>query len=150
MEEEGDRLASGNDFEFAGGIAHFLCSDTGTIQHREIEVGKRGFFWEDDVASGSDGAAATTGQNDGQVVVIVAIRISNPAAEDDHAIIEQGAVAFFDRFELLKEISELGGVKLIYFGQHLQLFRVALMVRKPVVSIAHPDLGEGAVGAVMR
>ena len=57
---------------------------------------------------GRDRSAAAAGEEDREVVVRRgALPSPRPRAVDDHAVVEQGAVAFLDRLQLVEEVGEL-------------------------------------------
>src|SRR6266516_7057191 len=68
-------------------ITDALSGDTHPVQHREVEVGHRRFFLELEMATRSQGAAATPSHENGQVVVIVTVAVANRAAIDNHAVV---------------------------------------------------------------
>ena len=136
-------------FQCSAGVTDFFGVYAHASEHGEVEVGERRFLGHDDVPSGSEGAAAATCEKDGQVVVVVAVRIGNARAKDNHGMIEQSAAPFLDGLELFQEISELSGVKFIHFGQHFEFFGAVLVVGESMVGVIDTDLRERAIGAVV-
>src|SRR5260221_11467320 len=82
--------------------------------------------------------------------MIMRVSITDSSAINDHTIVEQGAFSFRDRLELLKKISELRGVKIIYFGNFLFLGFVVAVMRKLVVAFGYADHGIGPIIAIVR
>ena len=85
-------------------VAEDVNAGVYSIEHGEPEIGQRCFrlCGKAEMAAGFQGAAATAGEENGQVVVRVGIAIGDAAAVGDHAMIEQGSVAFGHGFEPLE------------------------------------------------
>ena len=77
---------------------------------------------------GLDGAAALAGEEDGQIVVVVAVAVADAAAVDDHGVVEEGPVAFADRFELAQQVSELLDVESVDLPELLVLLLVTAVM----------------------
>ena len=84
------------------------------------------------MASGLNRSATFTRQQYRQIIMIMSVAISNPAPINDHRIVQQGAFAFFDRFELLEEISELAYMKAVDSG-NLLLFGLVISVMREIM-----------------
>ena len=57
--------------------------------------------------AGLQAAAAFAGQQDGQVVGIVAVAVGETGAAHNHRIVQERLVAFLDRFQAREQIDEL-------------------------------------------
>ena len=71
----------------------------------------------------------------------VAVSVGQPAAVDDHRVVEQRAVAVLRRLELVEQICELLDVELIDLGDLLDLLFIARMMREAVMAFRDADLG---------
>ena len=80
------------------------------------------------MAAGENGAAAFARDQHGEILVVVLVAIADAAAVDDHAVVEQGPVAFANGFQLLKNVGELLGVKAIDGADLGELAGVVLMM----------------------
>ena len=99
--------------------------------------------------AGLDRPVALARQQDRQVVVGVGVAVADAAAVDDHAVVEQRAVALGDRLQLLEQVSQLGDVELVDLLDLLLLGRVAAVVREVVVAVRDADGPVAAVAAVV-
>src|SRR6266487_1452975 len=79
-------------------VTDALSGDTHPVQHGEVEVGHRRLLVEFDVATRSQGAAATPGHENGQVVVVVTVAVADRAAINNHAVVEQCPFGFLHGF----------------------------------------------------
>ena len=70
----------------------------------------------------------------------VAVPVGQPAAVDDHRVIEQRAVAILCGLELVEQIRELLDVELIDLRDLLDLLFIARMVRQAVMAFRDADL----------
>src|SRR6185437_8241072 len=93
-------------------------------------------------------AAAATGQEDRQVIVIMTIAIADAAADHHHAVVEQRAFAFLGVLELLNEAGDLRHVEAIDFADGVNLVLVVAVVRHSVMAVGHTGFGIGAIGAI--
>ena len=114
-----------------------------------MEIAHRGVFAEAQVAAALQGAAAAAGEDDGEVIMAVTVGIADAAAKNDHAVVQQASVAFFDAFEFLEEVGKLFTVKFINFSNFFELFCIVLVMGDAVVAIRDADFGEAAVGAIV-
>ena len=78
-------------------------------------------------------------QQDRQVVVVVAVAVADAAAVDDHAVVEQRAVAFLDRLQLAEQVGELLDVEAVDLLDLRLLLRVVAVVRQVVVAFGDAD-----------
>src|SRR5205823_6572173 len=85
-----------NTLQLPRAVSNALRRDAHAVKHREVKIGHRRFLVELDVASGRKRAAALTGQQDRQVVVVVPVAVPDGAAINNHAIVEQRPFAFLD------------------------------------------------------
>src|SRR5205814_4984910 len=76
-----------------------------------------------------------------EILMPVAVSVGQPAAVDDHRVVEQRAVAVLRRLELVEQICELLDVELIDLGDLLDLLFIARMVREAVMAFRDADLG---------
>ena len=95
-------------------------------------------------------AAAPTGQQNGQIVVVVPVAVANGAAVNNHAVVEQRSFAFLDGFHFAQETRELLHVKMIYLRDFFLFRLVVLMVGKGVVAFRHANGRIRAIVAVVR
>ena len=75
-----------------------------------------------------------------EVVVLVAVSIGKTAAVRDHRVIQQRAVAFLHRFELVQQVGELLDVIAVDLRDLFDLLRIAAMVSQSMMRVADPDL----------
>src|SRR5947207_379573 len=68
-----------NVLQLAGAVANALGRHAHAVEHGEVEIGHRRFSLQLDVATRSQRAATATGQQDGQVVVVVAVAVPDGA-----------------------------------------------------------------------
>src|SRR5262245_8289808 len=98
------RSPSLNSFQLPCTIADALGFYVHALEHGEVEIGHRGFFVEIDVPAGRERAATMTREQNWQVAMIVAVAIAYGGAINNHAVVEERALAFFHRFQLVEEI----------------------------------------------
>src|SRR5262245_25796023 len=114
--------------EPSGAIAEFLGRDAQPVQQGEEEVGHRRSLGILNVSSGLEAVIAAPQDDHRQIFVAVQIAVAEAAAIDDHAMIEQRAVAFSNRFQLPDEVGELFDVVAVDPGDLLdQVGKVAVM-----------------------
>lgn len=113
--------------ENAGAIAKARGGDAHSIHHGEIEVVERGVLGIADVSPGLEGGSPCPGKEDGKVIVVVAVAIANAASVEDHALVEECALAFGDRTQFAEEVGELFEVEPVDLRDFL-LFFVAVAV----------------------
>src|SRR5262245_53741123 len=95
-------------FQHAGAVADVGGPRAEPLQHRQPEVVERGLGLAADVAAGLDRPPAAADQQHRQVVVVVAVRVGDGAAERDHAVVQQWAAALLYRLQPAREVGELG------------------------------------------
>ena len=76
--------------------------------------------------------AAATGDEDREIVVVVAVAVADAAAVDDHAAVEERAIPFARPIELLEEIGKLLDVEAVDLLD-LRLLRGVLAVMGEVM-----------------
>ena len=135
-----------------GAVAQRVDGGNGVVEQGEIEVVERRLGFEFEVPVGLDGAAAVAGEEDGQIVVIVAVAVADAAAVDEHRAIEERRFALADRLEPGEEVGELLDVKAVDL---LELPRASpglpAVVREVVVSPrGRLDMKEVALGCSPR
>ena len=102
------------------------------------------------MAAGLEGAAAVAGEDDRQVVVVVAVAVGDAAAVDDHRVVEQAlAVDVLGLLQLVEEVGELLHVEVVDLGDLLEVVLLALVVGDVVVAVRDADLLEAAVAAIV-
>ncbi len=95
-------------------------------------------------------AAAAAGQDDGQVVMRVAIAVRVATAIDDHRIVqERFAVHVLCVLHFIQKLGELLRVPKINLFELLDFFRIVLVMRQIVMPFRHADVRERFVAAVM-
>ena len=99
--------------------------------------------------AGLDRAAAATGHEDRQVVVVVAVAVADAAAVDDHRVVKQRAIALTDRLQLAEQVGELFDVKAVDLLDLFMLVRVAAVVREVVVAFGNADEGVALVAPLV-
>src|SRR5687767_15795271 len=88
-------------------------------------------------------------QQNWKVIVIVRVAVRNAAAVNDHRIVEQRAVAFLDRLQLIEEVAELPHVKLVDRRDLLFLVQVAAVMGEIVMTVADADKWVAPIAAVV-
>ena len=73
------------------------------------------------MASRLDRSAAAAGEQDRQVVVVMAIAVGNSAAVEDHRVVEQAAAAFAVAPHPFEEVGQEAGMEEVDFGDALLL-----------------------------
>src|SRR5262245_27586199 len=63
------------------------------VEHRHVQVRQRRVLRVDEVLPGPESAAGAAGDDDGEVVRVVAIAVAQAGAEEDHRVVEDRAVA---------------------------------------------------------
>jgi len=97
-----------------------------------------------------ESAPGISGDDDGKIIVVVAVSIGNAATIDDHRVVKQGlAVHVFGGFEFIEEIGELLHVEDINLGDFIQVGRLLLVVGNVVVALGDADLLEASVRSIM-
>src|SRR4029434_637838 len=102
-----------------------------------------------DVAAGAYRPAAAASQKDREVVVVVRIAVAQAGTVDDHAVVEQRAVALAHRLELVEEVGELPRVERVDLRELFDVRLVAEVVRDVVVALVDAEERVRAVGALV-
>ena len=97
------------------------------------------------MSSSLEAEFAATCENDGQVIVVVTVTVSDAATINNHRLIEQGAVTDFHRIHRLEEIRQLIGVKSVDLSDALQFFFITTVVGETVVPVTNADVTETSV-----
>ena len=100
-----------SDGDFAVAVAEFLDLHSRFIEEGEVEIGEWGGFVKADVAAAFHRSGGATGDDDGEVLVVVDVGVSHAAAIHDEGVIQQGAFTIGGGFHFLQELSEEGDVK---------------------------------------
>ena len=79
--------------------------------------------------------------------MVVPVAVPQPAAVQDHAVVEERPVPFGDGLELLQEVGQLRHMEEVDLADLLQFLRVAAVVREVVVPFRNVDLPVAAVAA---
>src|SRR6185295_17785687 len=119
------------------------------VHHRQEEAVERLALHLQEAAA-RDRAAALAGEQDGQVVVVVAVAVGQRAAVDDHGVVEDRALLLLDRLQLLEEAGEELDVVLVDLLDLLELVLVARVVGQRVVAFRDAEGREGPVAARVR
>lgn len=98
------------------------------------------------MTAGADRAAGFAGEQDGEVMGIVAVAVAQSRAEDDHGVVEERGVAVAVAAQFAEEIGELLGVPRVDAGVLLEFFLGALVVGDLVVA-AERRIEEGEIPA---
>ena len=109
-----------------------------------MHVGQRRPFRQPHVPPALDGAAPAAGEDDGQVEGVVRVAVPHARAVDDRRVIEQRAIAVLRRGHLLEEAREHLHVERVDLRQLRELLGPLAVVRRRVVRVGDPDLGERA------
>src|SRR5262245_7190952 len=88
----------------AGAVAEGINADAGSIQHRQVEIHQRRLTAEAQVLARVEGTAALAGEQDWQLVVVVAVAVTVARAVDDHAAVQKRAVPLLDRLQLAQQV----------------------------------------------
>ena len=120
------------------------------VEYGNPEVVQRRFFAVFDVPARLDRAAAAAGEQNRQVVVIVGVAVGVAAAVDDHAVVQQRAVALLDALQLRQQVGELLDVELVDVADLRLLLLVAAVVRQVVVAFRDADERVRLVAALVR
>src|SRR5262245_8384531 len=99
-------------FELAGTVTQPVHMNIHAVQHAQEQIRQRRFPPVNNVPPRFQRAAALAGDEDGQVVVVVPVAVAVAAAVDEHALVEQRAVAFANGLQLGQEIRELRDMEL--------------------------------------
>ena len=91
------------------------------------------------MAAGVQCAAAFAEQENRQLIVVVAVAVADAGAVEEHHVVEQGAVAFFDCLQFGDEVVEVLSVELVDLGDLFELGFVAAVVGAVVVAFGHAD-----------
>src|SRR5690348_2299679 len=94
-------LLSLQPLETPGRVTDAVDVDLHAVEHRHPEVIERRVLRIADVAARRERPAAAAREEDRQVVVVMGVAVGVAAAVGDHAVVEQCAVPFGDRPQLL-------------------------------------------------
>ena len=81
------------------------------------------------MSSGPNRSTTASRQNQGQIVMLMPISVSEASAVNDHAVVEQRPVSLGDRFQTFQQVSELMHVKPVDLTDLHLLCLIALMMR---------------------
>ena len=76
-----------------------------------------------------NGAIAVAGDHNRKIVVGMAIAVAYGSAVNNHAVIEQRAVAFLDRFHSIHKMRKQAGMIAVYFCKCRNLARGVTVMR---------------------
>ena len=110
-----------------------------------MEIGKRCGFIKTNVSSTPHLSCGTSGDDGGQVHVIVNIGVADAGAVKVKRMVEERAVAFFGGLQLLQEFGEKGNVEGVDLRHPLDLVGIVAVVRKGMVRIGNSDFRVGAI-----
>lgn len=109
--------------EHTGGVSEAFLIHAELVEHAEVEIGQRNVISEFHVSAGLEGTTAVSGKDDGQVVMVVAVSIRNPAAIHDHRVVqERFSIDILGGFHPFEEIRELGEVEFVDLGDLVRFF----------------------------
>lgn len=95
----------------------------------EVEVGQGGAGSEGEVLTGIGVALGFADEDEGEVFFDVAVAVFHFAAVEDEAVVEEGAVAFFDAAHLGEEVFDLLGIPAadggVFFDEGFLIFVMA-------------------------
>ncbi len=114
---------------------------------QRYKIAQRRAVFVANVSSGLDSTTATSGQDDRQVIVVVPVTVTDAAAVNQHAVVQQRAVAFSDLLQSSQQIVEAINLKAIDLGDVLLFVLALAVVRKLVVAFADTNLGITAIAA---
>ncbi len=101
-------------------------------------------------AAALDGAAATAGEDDGELSRIVRIAVHEAAGEQDHAVFEQGTLPFVRGLHLGEELGPEFDLMLIHALIHAQAVLITRVMRQLVDAAADAvEAGEAHVREVI-
>ena len=98
---------SAKTLQAARAVAVAFHFDIHAFHQAQPEVRHRRAVRELHVAARLEGTAAAAGKKAGATSVVMAGGVAVAVAKDDHGVVEQRLVTFFDRLHLLDEIGEL-------------------------------------------
>ena len=110
-----------------------------------MQVGKWSWFVITNMTISFHPSGGTSSEDDGQISVIVHIRIANAAAVKKQNIVEQRSVSFWSVLELFKVFGKKRDVECIDFRHSRNLVWIISMVRKWMMRVRNPDFGIGTV-----
>ena len=102
------------------------------------------------MAAGLERATAVTGEQHGKIVVIVPVAVADATAIDNHAIVQERALALLHRFEFLQKVGELRDVEPVDFRNLRLLLLLAAVVRQVVVAVRDANERIRTIAAVVR
>ncbi len=118
------------------------------LQHRHKEIAQRL------VVVGLEGVMlavveAATGEDDGEVCVVVLVGVAHVAAEEHHRAVEQAGFVFtfrgkaFDQFAQQHHLLAVGVFELFHFGRSLAMMTEAVVAFRGVFAIVNLERGRG-------
>ena len=91
---------SGQPLQHSRAVADAFGGHVHSLQHGQKQIGHGRVLGDADVPARLQGAATAARQQHGQIVMRVFVAICETTAIDDHALVEQRAIAFPDRLGL--------------------------------------------------
>ena len=91
-----------------------------------------------DVAAGFHGTAPLAGEDDGEVIVLVAVAVGEAAAVHDEAVVEEIAASVGNGLQVFEEAGEFADEEVVDFLELFDLFGVAAVValKYPLAGLA--------------
>ena len=83
--------------------------------------------------------AAFAGQENGQVIVIMAVAVADATIVDDHRVVQERVLALANGLELAQEVRELLNVEAVDLLDLLVLSGIAAVVREVMVAFGDAD-----------
>lgn len=131
----------------SGGVAEVVHADAHVVEHIEEEVGEGGAVLVLEVLTDGDFSAAFSGDEEGEIVVVVTVTITDSAAVEEHRVVEKGAVSVVDFAHAVEDVGELLGVIDVDFFLFQEFIGGFAVVADVVVSVGDIDFLVGAVAA---
>src|SRR5579884_1381510 len=116
-------------------VADGLGMNAHTVEQGEEQVRHRGSVRVVQMTPRFDRARALAGQQDRQVVMVVAVAIADARAVDDHRIIEQRTLALADGLHLFQQVGQLGDMEAVDLADLVLFLLVPAMMGKVVMSL---------------
>lgn len=103
------------------------------------------------MTTGSERSSGISADDDGKVIMVVAVAIGNSTSVNDHGVVQKGlSIDVLGLAHFLEKVGQLGEVELIDFLNLFEVVFLPLVVGKVVVTFADPNVFEVPVGAVVR
>src|SRR5436190_22832946 len=124
---------------FAFAVGKVIEANADFVKQRQVKIRERRRLRELDMTSAFHSARGTASNDDGQVRMIMQIRVSHATAVEEQRMIEQRTAAVLSRFQFRDELSEQRDVKLIDLGHLRDLFGIVAVMGERMMRVGHTD-----------